>query len=83
MGRIVEVLVCIWKVVYKNKFQRGVFKEDEGINVDNYCVKCYISKYIINFVIIQGISYVVGSVEVGKLVDLVIWDLVEFGFKFI
>jgi urease len=81
MGRIAEVLACTWKAAHKNKLQRGALKEDEGTNADNYRVKRYISKYTINPAITQGISHAVGSVEVGKLADLVIWDPAEFGSK--
>lgn len=56
-------------------------KEDEGTNADNHRIKRYISKYTINPAITQGISHVVGSVEVGKLADLVIWEPARFGTK--
>lgn len=80
MGCVGEVIICIWQVVYKMKVQCGLFVFDGC--VDNFCVWCYVVKYIINFVIVYGISYEVGSVEVGKFVDFVLWSLVFFGVKF-
>lgn len=56
-------------------------KEEKGDN-DNFRIKCYLFKYIINLVIVYGISEYVGFVEVGKVVDLVLWSLVFFGVKF-
>ncbi|GKU22058.1 unnamed protein product [Fusarium langsethiae] len=81
MGRSAEVLMCTWRAAHKNKLQRGALAEDEDTGSDNFRVKRYISKYTINPAITQGISHAVGSVEVGKLADLVIWDPIEFGTK--
>ncbi|KAI1036175.1 hypothetical protein LB504_011413 [Fusarium proliferatum] len=81
MGRSAEVLTCTWKAAHKNKIQRGPLDEDKDTGADNYRVKRYISKYTINPAITQGISHAVGSVEAGKLADLVIWDPAEFGTK--
>jgi urease len=81
MGRSAEVLTCTWKAAHKNKLQRGSLPEDEDTGADNYRVKRYISKYTINPAITQGISHAIGSVEPGKLADLVIWDPAEFGTK--
>ncbi|KIL90174.1 urea amidohydrolase alpha subunit [Fusarium avenaceum] len=81
MGRSAEVLTCTWKAAHKNKLQRGSLPEDKDTGADNYRVKRYISKYTINPAITQGISHAIGSVEPGKLADLVIWDPAEFGTK--
>ncbi|KAF5228104.1 hypothetical protein FAUST_11324 [Fusarium austroamericanum] len=81
MGRSAEVLVCTWQAAHKNKLQRGALAEDKDTGADNFRIKRYISKYTINPAITQGISHAVGSVETGKLADLVIWDPTEFGTK--
>ena len=81
MGRCGEVILRTWNTAHKNKIQRGVLKEDEGTGADNFRVKRYISKYTINPAITQGMSHVIGSVEVGKLADLVLWQPARFGTK--
>ncbi len=81
MGRCGEVILRTWNTAHKNKVQRGTLKEDEGTGADNFRVKRYISKYTINPAIAQGMSHILGSVEVGKLADLVLWDPVNFGTK--
>ncbi|KAI9787371.1 MAG: Urease [Candelina submexicana] len=81
MGRCGEVILRTWNTAHKNKVQRGPLKEDEGTDADNYRVKRYISKYTINPAIAQGMSHVIGSVEVGKLADLVLWNPKNFGTK--
>lgn len=81
MGRCGEVILRTWNTAHKNKSQRGTLKEDEGTGADNYRVKRYISKYTINPAVAQGMSHVIGSVEVGKLADLVLWSPVNFGTK--
>ena len=81
MGRCGEVILRTWNTAHKNKQQRGYLPEDEGTGADNYRVKRYISKYTINPAIAQGMSHVIGSVEVGKLADLVIWKPALFGTK--
>ncbi|KAL5590947.1 hypothetical protein FOBRF1_014504 [Fusarium oxysporum] len=81
MGRSAEVLTCTWKAAHKNKVQRGPLDEDKDTGADNFRVKRFISKYTINPAITQGISHAVGSVEAGKLADLVVWDPAEFGTK--
>lgn len=81
MGRCGEVISRTWSMANANKARRGFLKEDEGTNADNHRIKRYISKYTINPAITQGISHVVGSVEVGKLADLVIWEPARFGTK--
>ncbi|KAL8859220.1 MAG: hypothetical protein Q9178_004323 [Gyalolechia marmorata] len=81
MGRCGEVILRTWNTAHKNKIQRGTLSEDEGTGADNFRVKRYISKYTINPAIAQGMSHMIGSVEVGKLADLVLWDPAYFGTK--
>ncbi|EME83129.1 uncharacterized protein MYCFIDRAFT_89342 [Pseudocercospora fijiensis CIRAD86] len=81
MGRCGEVILRTWNTAHKNKVQRGFLPEDEGTGTDNFRVKRYISKYTINPAIAQGMSHVIGSIEVGKLADLVLWDPACFGAK--
>ena len=81
MGRCGEVILRTWNTAHKNKSQRGTLKEDEGTGADNFRVKRYISKYTINPAIAQGMSHILGSVEVGKLADLVLWKPASFGTK--
>ncbi len=80
MGRVGEVLIRTWQTAHKMKVQRGALKEDSARN-DNHRVKRYIAKYTINPAITHGISHVVGSVEAGKLADLVLWKPAFFGVK--
>ena len=81
MGRCGEVILRTWNTAHKNKVQRGTLKEDEGTGADNFRVKRYISKYTINPAITQGMGHMIGSVEPGKLADLVLWDPANFGTK--
>ncbi|KAL9593665.1 MAG: hypothetical protein Q9219_007447 [cf. Caloplaca sp. 3 TL-2023] len=81
MGRCGEVILRTWNTAHKNKVQRGPLPEDEGTEADNFRVKRYISKYTINPTIAQGMSHVIGSVEVGKVADLVLWNPANFGTK--
>lgn len=81
MGRCGEVVLRTWNTAHKNKQQRGRLPEDEGTGADNFRVKRYVSKYTINPALAQGFSHLVGSVEVGKLADLVVWDPAWFGTK--
>lgn len=81
MGRCGEVILRTWNTAHKNKVQRGTLKEDEGTDADNFRVKRYISKYTINPAIAQGVSHIIGSVEVGKVADLVLWNPSTFGTK--
>ena len=81
MGRCGEVILRTWNTAHKNKLQRGTLKEDEGTDADNFRVKRYISKYTINPAIAQGMGHLIGSVEVGRLADLVVWDPAWFGAK--
>jgi urease subunit alpha len=80
MGRVGEVIVRTWQTADKMKKQFGRLPEDRGDN-DNFRARRYISKYTINPAIAQGISDYVGSIEVGKLADLCIWDPAFFGVK--
>jgi urease subunit alpha len=80
MGRIGEVIIRTWQTADKMKKQFGRLSEETGDN-DNLRARRYIAKYTINPAISQGISTHVGSIEVGKLADLVIWDPAFFGVK--
>ncbi len=80
MGRVGEVLIRTWQTADKMKRQRGALPEETGDN-DNFRVKRYIAKYTINPAIAHGISNHIGSVEVGKLADLVLWSPMFFGVK--
>ena len=80
MGRVGEVLTRTWQTAHKMKLQRGPLPEDSQRN-DNFRVRRYIAKYTINPAITHGISREVGSVQVGKLADLVIWKPAFFGVK--
>ncbi|KAL1879968.1 hypothetical protein VTK73DRAFT_6548 [Phialemonium thermophilum] len=81
MGRCGEVVLRTWNTAHKNRLQRGPLPEDEGTGADNFRVRRYIAKYTINPAIAQGMSHLIGSVEVGKLADLVVWDPAWFGTK--
>lgn len=81
MGRVGEVITRTWQTASKMKDERGTIEEDKGNNNDNFRVKRYISKYTINPAITHGISSYVGSVEVGKFADLVLWNPAFFGIK--
>ncbi|KAI9820136.1 MAG: Urease [Thelocarpon impressellum] len=81
MGRCGEVILRTWNTAHKNKVQRGRLAEDGDSDADNFRVKRYVSKYTVNPAIAQGMSHVLGSVEVGKLADLVLWDPASFGTK--
>ena len=81
MGRIGEVITRTWQTAHKMKVQRGPLPEDKGKENDNYRIKRYISKYTINPAIAQGISEYVGSIELGKMADLVLWKPSLFGVK--
>src|ERR1700751_1981152 len=80
MGRVGEVITRAWQTADKMKKQFGRLAEENGSN-DNFRARRYIAKYTINPAIAQGISTYVGSIEVGKLADIVIWDPVFFGVK--
>jgi urease subunit alpha len=80
MGRVGEVIIRTWQTADKMRKQFGRLAEEQGDN-DNFRARRYISKYTINAAIAQGISTYVGSIEVGKLADLCIWDPAFFGVK--
>lgn len=80
MGRVGEVITRTWQTADKMKKQRGALPEDTDRN-DNFRIKRFISKYTINPAITHGISEYVGSVEVGKIADLVLWNPAFFGAK--
>jgi len=80
MGRVGEVITRTWQAAHKMKVQRGTLPGDSARN-DNQRVKRYIAKYTINPALTHGIAHAVGSVEVGKLADLVLWRPAFFGAK--
>ncbi|MGV0998945.1 MAG: urease subunit alpha [Fluviibacter sp.] len=80
MGRVGEVIIRTWQTAHKMKQQRGSLPEDTLRN-DNFRIKRYIAKYTINPALTHGIAHVVGSIEVGKLADLVFWRPAFFGVK--
>jgi urease subunit alpha len=80
MGRVGEVIIRCWQTAHKMKVQRGRLAGEAGDN-DNFRAKRYIAKYTINPAIAHGISHEVGSVEVGKRADLVLWNPAFFGVK--
>ncbi|MEK9855321.1 MAG: urease subunit alpha, partial [Rhodobiaceae bacterium] len=80
MGRVGEVIIRTWQTAHKMKVQRGRLPEETGDN-DNVRVKRYVAKYTINPAIAHGISGHIGSIEVGKRADLVLWHPAFFGVK--
>ncbi|WP_183802950.1 urease subunit alpha [Rhizobium sp. BK316] len=80
MGRVGEVLIRTWQTADKMKRQRGSLKEEKGDN-DNFRVRRYVAKYTINPAIAHGLSHEIGSIEVGKRADLVLWNPAFFGVK--
>ena len=80
MGRVGEVITRTWQTADKMKKQRGRLSEETGKN-DNERIKRYIAKYTINPAIAHGISKEIGSIEVGKRADLVLWNTAFFGVK--
>jgi urease subunit alpha len=80
MGRVGEVVMRTWQTAHKMKVQRGALPQDTSSN-DNFRVKRYVSKYTINPAITHGIAHQVGSIEAGKLADLVLWRPAFFGVK--
>jgi urease subunit alpha len=80
MGRVGETILRTWQTAHKMKQQRGPLAPDTARN-DNFRVKRYIAKYTINPAITHGVAHVVGSIEVGKIADLVLWKPAFFGVK--
>lgn len=80
MGRVGEVITRTWQTAHKMKVQRGSLGQDEAY-ADNFRARRYVAKYTINPAITHGIAHEVGSVEVGKLADLVLWDPAFFAAK--
>ena len=80
MGRVGEVITRTWQTAHKMKVQRGPLPQDNACH-DNFRVKRYIAKYTINPAIAHGCSQIIGSVEVGKFADLVLWKPAFFGVK--
>jgi urease subunit alpha len=81
MGRVGEVITRTWQTADKMKKQRGFLEEDAGTNNDNFRVKRYVAKYTINPALTHGIADYVGSLEKGKLADIVLWKPALFGAK--
>jgi urease subunit alpha len=80
MGRIGEVITRTWQTAHKMKTQRGPLREDSA-RADNFRVRRYIAKYTINPAVTHGVAHEVGSIEPGKLADLVLWKPAMFGVK--
>ena len=80
MGRVGEVIIRTWQTAHKMKSQRGALPGDTGGN-DNFRIKRYLAKYTINPALSHGVAHEVGSIEVGKLADLVVWKPAFFGVK--
>ncbi|MBM7570479.1 urease subunit alpha [Aquibacillus albus] len=81
MGRVGEVIMRTWQTADKMKKQLGQLAEDQGTTNDNTRVKRYVAKYTINPAITHGMGHEIGSIEPGKLADIVIWDRKFFGAK--
>ncbi|MFV0296485.1 MAG: urease subunit alpha [Hyphomicrobiaceae bacterium] len=81
MGRVGEVITRTWQTAHKMKVQRGALPEDKGSANDNVRARRYIAKYTINPAIAHGVSRHIGSIETGKLADLVLWAPAFFGVK--
>jgi len=80
MGRVGEVVTRTWQTAHQMKVQRGALPQDSSRN-DNFRAKRYVAKYTINPAITHGISHIVGSLQPGKLADLVLWQPAFFGVK--
>jgi len=79
MGRVGEVIMRVWQTAHKMRQQRGALSEDKGN--DNLRARRYVAKYTINPAIAHGLAHEVGSIEVGKRADLVVWNPAFFGVK--
>ena len=80
MGRIGEVITRTWQTAHKMKVQRGSLAEDSSRN-DNFRVRRYVAKYTINPALTHGVAHEIGSIQVGKLADIVLWKPAFFGVK--
>ena len=81
MGRMAEVIARTWQTAHSMKAQRGALPADEGTDSDNARIQRYIAKYTINPAKVAGIDQYVGSLETGKLADIVLWEPAFFGIK--
>ena len=81
MGRVGEVICRTWQTAHKMRQQRGLLREDTALGADNFRARRYVAKYTINPAIAHGMSAHIGSIEVGKLADLVLWKPAFFGAK--
>ena len=81
MGRIGEVITRTWQTAHKMREQRGALPQDKGAGNDNFRAKRYVAKYTINPAVAHGVSAHLGSIEAGKLADLVLWQPAFFGAK--
>lgn len=81
MGRVGEVITRTWQTAHKMKVQRGALPEDKDSGNDNFRAKRYVAKYTINPAISHGMSEHIGSLESGKLADIVLWNPAMFGAK--
>ncbi|MFV1871828.1 MAG: urease subunit alpha [Oleiphilus sp.] len=81
MGRVGEVITRTWQTAHKMKTQFGLLQEDLELGADNFRARRYIAKYTINPAIAHGVSHEIGSIESGKLADLVLWKPAFFGIK--
>jgi urease subunit alpha len=81
MGRMAEVIARTWQTADKMKKQRGPLPEDEGTEADNHRIERYVAKYTINPAKVAGIDEYIGSLEPGKMADIVLWEPEFFGIK--
>jgi urease subunit alpha len=81
MGRVGEVVTRTWQTAHKMKCQFGLLPEDRVLGADNFRARRYVAKYTINPAITHGVAHEVGSIEPGKLADLVLWKPAFFGIK--
>ncbi|MEO7424675.1 MAG: urease subunit alpha [Fibrobacteria bacterium] len=81
MGRVGEVITRTWQTAHKMKVQRGPLPEESGLRADNFRVRRYIAKYTINPAVAHGMAKEIGSIEIGKLADLVLWKPSFFGSR--